>query len=105
MPLTRANVLDLLSDPIIYGMEFRIGPVRVSGVGYRMVRENILAESIQVVPGNQNLAFYDNQKDTLITQVGDPPPNLDRRAQLLHECTHALNDIADPDNHVTRHYG
>jgi hypothetical protein len=41
----------------------------------------------------QNLAFYDNVTDSLTTQSGNSPANLDQRAQLLHECTHALIDV------------
>jgi hypothetical protein len=51
MPLTRANVLDLLSGPIIMSIDFWVGRVHVSGIGYRVVRDNILVKTIQVVPG------------------------------------------------------
>lgn len=104
MSLTLGDVLDTLNDDVTLCMYFWVGPIYVSGIGYRMVRDNIYDGSIMVVEGDphQTLAFYDSSKDVLTTQAGTSPPDLDQRALLLHECTHALIDVLNVPS-VTRH--
>jgi len=104
MSLTTADVFTTLNDGVTLGMYFWVGPVYVCGIGYRLVRDDIHNGDIMVVEGapNQNLAFYDSSKDMLTTQAGTSPANLDQRALLLHECTHALIDVLDVQG-VTRH--
>lgn len=60
---------------------------------YRNVSDYIKEDDIQVLPGKENVAFYDGRRNTLITQSGNPPLQLPDRVQILHECTHALIDI------------
>jgi hypothetical protein len=103
MPLTRNDVLDVLADPVISTMNFWVGPVHISGTSYAVIRDHIRADNIHVESGTSNLAFYDDRIDTLTTQAGTSPPNLDARAQLLHECTHALIDVFGGYGVVTRH--
>ena len=103
MPLGEGDVLDTLSDPVVAGMNFWVGPVHITGTSYGIIRSHIRAENILVVSGTQSLAFYDDKTDILTTQAGNPPPNLDQRAQLLHECTHALIDVFTYGTKVTRH--
>jgi hypothetical protein len=104
MSLTLGDVLDTLNDDVTLCMYFWVGSIYISGIGYRMVRDNIYDGNIMVVEGepNQNLAFYDADKDVLTTQAGTSPADLDQRALLLHECTHALIDVSNLPN-VTRH--
>jgi hypothetical protein len=102
MPLTEGDVLDTLGDSVALNMDFWVVQVHVSGKYYGIIREHILAENILVVPGDKpTLAFYDQKTDILTTQAGNSPANLGQRALLLHECTHATNDIFA--GNVTRH--
>jgi hypothetical protein len=104
MSLTTADVLDTLNDSVTLGMYFWVGPIFVSGIGYRLVRDNIYGGSIMVLEGaaNQTLAFYNSSTDVLTTQTGTSPASLEQRALLLHECTHALIDVFNTSG-VTRH--
>ena len=107
MPLKTADVIATLNDPVALGIMFIAGPTFVSGVGYVVVRDSILNGNIMVLEGDpqQNLAFYNPSTDTLTTQgTANPPAGMDDRAQLLHECTHALIDINGPVG-MTRHLG
>lgn len=103
MPLTVDDVTDTLRDPVTAGMDFRLGPIHISGQNFNLVREHILAGNILVVSGTQGLAFYNKGTDILTTQAGNSPANLENRAQLLHECTHALVDVFANGMKVTRH--
>ena len=47
---------------------------------------------IDVKPGGGSDAAYDSRLNTIFTQNGNPPLNVADRAQLLHECTHAIFD-------------
>jgi hypothetical protein len=104
MALTTKDVIATLNDNVTLSMFFFVGPIYVSAIGYRLVRDNIYAGDIEVLEGDpgQNLAFYNNKTDTLTTQDGTPPADLDQRALLLHECTHALIDVFNMTA-VTRH--
>jgi hypothetical protein len=101
MALTKKDVLDTLADPVIRRMNFWVGNVHVSGDAYDDIRDLIDDESIQVIEGtNPDNAYYNGRDDTLTTQNVNPPADLDARALLLHECTHALVDQAEIE--VTR---
>jgi hypothetical protein len=102
MPLSLGDVLNTLADPVTKAMSFWVGPVHISGESYGVIRDHIRVENILVVGGTETLAFYNSHTDILTTQVGTPPANLDQRALLLHECTHALVDVF-ADSSVTRH--
>jgi hypothetical protein len=93
MSLTEADVLNTLSDPVALGMDFWVGSIHISGSAYTTIRDHIRAGNIIVVEGNESLAKYDNQTDVMRTQLGTPPADLDQRALLLHECSHALVDV------------
>jgi len=103
VPLNEGDVLNTLSDGVTLGMNFWVGPVQISGTPYTVIRDHIRAGNILVTPGSSNLAFYDSKTDILTTQTGNSPANLDQRAQLLHECTHALIDLFTNGITVTRH--
>jgi hypothetical protein len=105
MPLTEGDVLDTLSDPVALGIEFYVGKIHIKGEYLTTVREHILAENILVKGGTDDLAFYDQTADILLTQKKSPPPDDSDRALLLHECVHAMIDVYDPDGTVTRHMG
>ena len=103
MPLTEADVLKTLSDPVTLNMNFWVGPVHISGKAYGVIRDHVRAGNILVVPGASTLAFYDDKTDILTTQAGNSPATMDQRSQLLHECTHALIDLFTNGTKVTRH--
>ena len=104
MSLKTSDVFATLNDPVALDMAFIVGPILVTGIGYRLVRDRIMDGSIVVVDGDPNsgLAFYDSTEDKLTTQAGNPPADLDQRGLLLHECTHALIDVCNMPR-VTRH--
>jgi hypothetical protein len=103
MPLTKEDVLASLADPVALGMDFWVGSVHIEGKLYRDIREHIRAENILVSEGDGVLAFYDNKTDVLTTQRGNSPANVFQKAQILHECTHALIDVFNKGDKVTRH--
>ncbi len=93
MPITKADVLAVLNDPRLKNMHFSIGEITVSADEYRNVADYIKEDDIRVIPGRDPVAYYNGHLNTLETQAGNPPLNLADRAQVLHECTHALVDI------------
>lgn len=103
MSLTERDVLNTLSDAVALNMDFYVSAIHVCGSEYTTIRDHIRADNILVAEGNKNLAFYDSKTDILTTQAGTPPANLDQRALLLHECTHALIDVFTSDLKITRH--
>ena len=105
MPLTEGDVLDTLSDPVALGIELYVDKIHVKGEYLTTVRDHIRAGNILVKGGTQDLAFYDQTADVLLTQKKSPPADDGDRALLLHECVHAMIDVYDPDGTVTRHMG
>lgn len=105
MPLTEGDVLDTLSDSVALGIEFYVDKIHIKGEYLTTVRDHIRAGNILVQGGTQDLAFYDQATDILLTQKKSPPANDSDRALLLHECVHAMIDVYDPDGTVTRHMG
>ncbi|WP_338699577.1 MULTISPECIES: hypothetical protein [unclassified Bradyrhizobium] len=105
MPLTEGDVLDTLSDPVALGIEFYVDKIHIKGEYLTTVRDHIRAGNILVKGGTEDLAFYDQTADILLTQKKSPPANDGDRALLLHECVHAMIDVYDPDGTVTRHMG
>ena len=105
MPLTEGDVLDTLSDSVALGIEFYVDKIHIKGEYLTTVRDHIRAGNILVKGGTQDLAFYDQVTDVLLTQKKSPPANDSDRALLLHECVHAMIDVYDPDGAVTRHMG
>lgn len=105
MPLTEGDVLDTLSDPVALGIEFYVDKIHIKGEYLTTVRDHIRAGNILVKGGTQDLAFYDQATDILLTQRKSPPADDGDRALLLHECVHAMIDVYDPDGTVTRHMG
>jgi hypothetical protein len=105
MPLTEGDVLDTLSDPVALGIEFYADKIHVKGEYLTTVRDHIRAGNILVKGGTEDLAFYDQATDVLLTQKKSPPANDSDRALLLHECVHAMIDVYNPEGTVTRHMG
>ncbi len=105
MPLTEGDVLDTLSDPVALGIEFYVDKIHIKGEYLTTVRDHIRAGNILVKGGTQDLAFYDQTADVLLTQKKSPPADDGDRALLLHECVHAMIDVYDPNGAVTRHMG
>jgi len=93
MPITKADVLAVLNDPRLNNMHFSVGEITVSADEYRNVADYIKEDDVKVIPGVESVAYYDGHLNTIETQAGNPPLNLADRAQVLHECTHALVDI------------
>src|SRR5262249_9933667 len=74
-------------------ISFSVGQIKVNAEEFRKVADCIYAGDITVTPGNESLAFYSSHLNELTTQQGNPPLDYADRAQLLHECTHAIVDI------------
>ena len=93
MALGKGDVVNVLNDPILARIDFWVENVHVCQDSYRYVANLISGDYIKVVGGTvANNAFYNDDTDTLITQSIDPPPDLEARALLLHECTHGFVD-------------
>ncbi|MHC2534921.1 hypothetical protein [Bradyrhizobium diazoefficiens] len=105
MPLTEGDVLDTLSDSVALGIEFYVDKIHIKGEYLTTVRDHIRVGNILVKGGTQDLAFYDQATDILLTQKKSPPANDSDRALLLHECVHAMIDVYDPDGAVTAPHG
>ncbi|TXL70270.1 hypothetical protein FHP25_35170 [Vineibacter terrae] len=93
MPITRDDVLAVLADPLLSRMNFSIGEIFVNAREYGKVAEYIRDGDIGVIPGKDPVAYYDGRLNTIETQQGNGPLGLADRAQILHECTHAIADI------------
>jgi hypothetical protein len=103
MPFSANDVMNMLGESTVQQLDFWVGAVHITGKWFGTIRDHIFAENIVVTSGSSTLAFYDQKTDVLTTQTGEPPADLDDRAQLLHECVHALVDIFYPDDRITRH--
>jgi hypothetical protein len=93
MPITKTEVLAVLEDPRLKSMHFSVGDITVNANEYHLVADYIRSGDIRVIPGREPVAYYDGRANTIETQAGNPPLNLADRAQILHECTHAIVDI------------
>jgi len=93
MPITKSDVIKALNDPTLGKIDFSVGRIKVNAGEFRNVADCVYAGDIKVTPGNESLAFYSNHLNELTTQRGNPPLDFTDRAQLLHECTHAIVDI------------
>jgi len=93
MPITKDDVLKTLNDPALGRISFSLGQIKVNAEEFRKVADCIYAGDITVTSGNDALAYYSSHLNELITQRGNPPLDYTDRAQLLHECTHAIVDI------------
>ena len=95
MPITERDVLDVLNDPALQNIHFSISnEIFVSPYQYNKVADYIASGAIHVEPGTNKYAEYINKSDTLRTQKGElTPGDFERRAVLLHECTHAIIDM------------
>jgi len=100
MPLTQQDVLDTLNSYFVTQMDFWIDRVHVCARNYNSVRTLIENGDIPVAEGTASNAYYNPQTDVLTTQAGTPPPDLEDRALLVHECTHAIVDVEKYD--ITR---
>jgi len=70
MPITKADVLAVLGDPILKRMFFSVGVITVRAEEYNNVAEYIADDDIAVVPGTKSTAFYSGFKNTIETQAG-----------------------------------
>ena len=100
--LTKSDVLAVLAESVTQSMDFYVSTVSIKGLGFTCVADKIRSGEIGVFEGRKNLAFYNDALDVITTMKGTSPGTLSQRAQLLHECTHALIDILHPKG-VTRH--
>ena len=95
MPITKADVLAALNDPILGKIDFSVGMLRVNAAAFGIVARYIAAGDIEVVPGkSRRVAVYDRRLNRIETPARDPPLDFTDRAQLLHECVHAFSDIS-----------
>ena len=93
MPITKADVLAVLNDPVLNKINFSVGAIVVNAEAFRIVARYIEAGDVQVVPGSGTVAVYDRGKNRIETPNRNPPLNFTDGAQLLHECVHAFSDI------------
>ena len=93
MPIGKNEVLRVLRHPSLSKINFSVGAITVDAEGYRNVAAYVEAADIKVVPGTEDIAFYDGRLNTITTPAVNPPLDTGRSAQLLHECTHAIVDI------------
>jgi hypothetical protein len=100
VPLTKQDVVDTLNSYFVSQMNFRIERVHVSPQNYDEVRVLIEDGDIPVVEGTASNAYYNPHTNILTTQNASPPADIDGRALLLHECTHAIVDVKKYD--ITR---
>ena len=92
MTIGKQDVLDTLNQPAVKRFKFTVGSLTVSPQGYADVCQAVSDGDIDVKPGGGSDAAYDSRLNTIFTQNGNPPLNVADRAQLLHECTHAIFD-------------
>ena len=93
MPIVKQDVLNALDDPVLKRFKFTVGNLTVSPQGYMDVR--------QAVSDEKTSRFSRAQRRSPFT-TGNSTRSLPRlevrrstwrdRAQLLHECTHAIFD-------------
>jgi hypothetical protein len=94
MPIGKDDVLAALSDPKLLAFKFSIGRTTVGPEGFREVHGAIANGRIKVTPGaDQRIAFYNMNANAIETPRRDPPLDVGDRAQLVHECVHAMNDL------------
>jgi hypothetical protein len=93
MPITKADVLAVLNDPVLNRISFSVGAIVVNAEAFRIVARYIEAGDVKVVPGRGAVAVYDRRQNQIETPAGNPPLNFTDSAQLLHECVHAFSDI------------
>jgi hypothetical protein len=105
------GILDLLRSPLAHQVDFTLGAFAVHGADYSRIADAITKCQILVMPtalsidgfGSERLAgshaAYDSTSDlvkrlgTKILYSGNGASlTVERKALLLHECTHALND-------------
>ena len=79
-------------------MRFSVGALTVSYEEYQNVAEYIKDDDIKVIPGTSSVAQYDGSLNAIITQKEQRKPlDVGDRAQILHECTHAIVDVNELD--------
>ena len=94
MPIGKDDVLAALSDPVLRGFKFSIGQTTVGPDGFREVHGAIASGRIRVATGSDpRIAFYNMRSNTIETPRRNPPLDVGERAQLIHECVHAINDL------------
>jgi hypothetical protein len=94
MPIGKDDVLAVLSDPRLRAFKFSIGRTTVGPEGFRDVHGAIASGRIKVTPGTDpRIAFYNMRTNTVETPRRNPPLDPGDRAQLIHECVHAMNDL------------
>jgi len=94
MAIGKAEVLAILRDRVLWDIRFSVGAITVGIEGYRDVYDYIEAGDITVTPGtSRKTAFYDGTNNTIETQATNRLLGIADRAQIVHECTHAIVDI------------
>jgi len=95
MAITKTDVLDTLADARLASIRFRVGPVTVSAAGYRKVAEYIEADAIKIKVGGKGTDPSYFMDSNTLRFPSDSESSNERRATILHECTHALIDIEE----------
>ena len=93
MPIGKEDILQILNDPILHKIRFSVGVIQINSDEYDKVADYIEAGGVTIKPGNDKVAYYYPEIDTLETRTGEPPLDLNARTNVLHECTHIAADI------------
>jgi|ERR1700722_3649159 hypothetical protein len=93
MPIGKEDILQVLNDPILHKISFSVGVIQINSDEYDEVADYIEARGVTIKPGNDKVANYYAEIDTLETKAGEPPMDLNARTNVLHECTHIAADI------------
>ena len=93
MPIGKEDVLKVLNDPILHKIRFSVGVIQINSDEYDKVADYIESGGITIKPGNDKVAHYVPEIDTLETRSGDSLLDLNTKTNILHECTHIASDI------------
>ena len=92
--LSKQTILNTLADPAIAKIKFKIDSFAVSPLSYRKVSKSIKLGRIRVEYNwNVGTSAYYYEKQNKIEVGFTSAQTLTKRAQVVHECTHAAFDI------------
>ena len=94
MPIGKEEVLATLNDPILTRINFSVGMLRVCVEMFRMVPSISRMKTSRWFQAEvTGLRSMTGSRIRLRHPARNPPFDFTDRAQLLHECVHAISDI------------
>src|SRR5262245_30689632 len=100
MPITKTEVLEVLSDGRLHQMRFSVGPIIIDRYAYSQVHDMVAAGAIKVKPGKEEYSLYIPKANVFKSADREPPLTTVIKTNILHECTHIISDYAQAS--VTR---